>query len=258
MSIPVSQEAWSFEPIDDGVGIPRHRQIRDRLAAAIQRSVPPTDRWDGRGGRFPSDRELAERFGVSRPTVRQAMAGLVADGLLERIQGRGTFVRGPDRAERVTSSAFLEPWTAGRRGYRLSVDEVSRGPVDPRLAAWMGWPATADMVRVRRSRFIEERPAAVDYRFLPSELAAQLTAADVARASLSTYLRRQGVSLGPGQMEVGGRSASADEGRHLGVAEGDPVLVRRLRLRSSSGGLVLAGWSIYRMELTTLEFTVVM
>ncbi len=45
------------------------------------------------GSRLPSELESAERFGVSRGTVRQAMSVLVNEGLVKRIQGRGTFVR---------------------------------------------------------------------------------------------------------------------------------------------------------------------
>ena len=43
----------------------------------------------------PSERELVQQFGVARMTVRQALDALVAQGLLERVAGRGTFVPEP-------------------------------------------------------------------------------------------------------------------------------------------------------------------
>jgi GntR family transcriptional regulator len=57
------------------------------------------------GDPLPSERELSERFGVARMTVRQAVDGLVVEGILERVQGRGTFVAQPkfDLQMRLTS-----------------------------------------------------------------------------------------------------------------------------------------------------------
>ncbi|MBZ0293239.1 MAG: GntR family transcriptional regulator [Anaerolineae bacterium] len=45
------------------------------------------------GTRLPTELELAEKYSISRGTVRQAMTALVSEGLLDRVQGRGTFVR---------------------------------------------------------------------------------------------------------------------------------------------------------------------
>src|SRR5258708_40091945 len=67
--------------------IPLHVQIRNVLLARIQ---------DGRlkpGAQRPRERELGERFGVSLAPVRQALLDLAKEGYLQRVQGRGTFVR---------------------------------------------------------------------------------------------------------------------------------------------------------------------
>lgn len=67
----------------------KHVQVREYVRALVQKSVP--------GSPTPSERELVHRFGVARMTVRQAMDALVAEGLLERVPGRGTFVAQPRR-----------------------------------------------------------------------------------------------------------------------------------------------------------------
>jgi GntR family transcriptional repressor for pyruvate dehydrogenase complex len=58
--------------------------LRDDIADAVLAA----------GDRLPSERELAEQFGVSQPTVREAVRGLEAMGLVEARQGSGTFVKG--------------------------------------------------------------------------------------------------------------------------------------------------------------------
>src|SRR3712207_2800462 len=62
----------------------KHVQVREYVRGLVQGAEP--------GSAAPSERELVQRFGVARMTVRQALDALVAEGLLERVPGRGTFV----------------------------------------------------------------------------------------------------------------------------------------------------------------------
>lgn len=72
-----------------GPGLPVYRRISREIAARIQSGRYPT------GSRLPSEPRLAAEFGVSRGTLRQALASLRLDGYLDPVAGRGTFVRGP-------------------------------------------------------------------------------------------------------------------------------------------------------------------
>lgn len=80
--------------------LPMHRRISNAIATAIE------DGQYGPGGALPSEQRLASDFGVSRGTLRQALAALRADGYIEVVPGRGTFVRlttpkRPDTRRRV-------------------------------------------------------------------------------------------------------------------------------------------------------------
>jgi GntR family transcriptional regulator len=73
----------------------RPREAAYRALARELRADLLRNRYAG-GRQLPTEAELAERHGVSRQTVRRAFLDLVADGMVERIPGRGTFAREPD------------------------------------------------------------------------------------------------------------------------------------------------------------------
>jgi GntR family transcriptional regulator of arabinose operon len=79
----------------------KHLQVSDTIREWIQ---------DGRflpGDQLPTELELAERFQVSRHTVRQAISSLAASGLVSRVQGRGTFVAHPSAARPTSGPSKL-------------------------------------------------------------------------------------------------------------------------------------------------------
>jgi GntR family transcriptional regulator len=73
--------------LDAGSPLPLYHQLAEELLAQIHAGSY------GAGAKLPSEHELAERYGVGRPTVRQATDVLVQRGLLTRRRGSGTFVR---------------------------------------------------------------------------------------------------------------------------------------------------------------------
>lgn len=66
----------------------KRSQVRGILQQLIDDELSP-------GNAIPSERALVDRLGVSRVTVRQAIADLVDGGVLERVHGKGTYVTGP-------------------------------------------------------------------------------------------------------------------------------------------------------------------
>jgi GntR family transcriptional regulator len=73
---------------------PKYQRIADELRAAIRTGEHPA------GTRMPAETELVERYGVSLPTIRQALGVLRAEGVIESRQGIGTFVRDNRRLQR--------------------------------------------------------------------------------------------------------------------------------------------------------------
>ncbi|MFM9368806.1 GntR family transcriptional regulator [Streptomyces sp. Da 82-17] len=72
--------------------------------------------------RLPSEADLADRYKVSTLTLRHALAVLQGEGLVEKIHGKGNFVRRPLRKTMYVGGwGILDPWTAAEPALRVTV-----------------------------------------------------------------------------------------------------------------------------------------
>ena len=117
------------ELLGNGPGQRKYRLLHDALAALI-RELPA-------GSGMPTERELCERFGVSRGTVRQALDHLEAEQRILRHQGRGTFVAGPkmDHLLELTSHTAYFRARGMQPGSRLV--GVTRAPAGSEVAGML-------------------------------------------------------------------------------------------------------------------------
>ncbi|MFC8877722.1 GntR family transcriptional regulator [Streptomyces ardesiacus] len=98
----------------------RHHGIADDLRHQITAGcVKP-------GDRLPSEADLADRYGVSTVTLRRALALLQGEGLVEKIHGKGNFVRRPPRKVVYAGGwGILDPWTAAEAALRVTVHKAT-------------------------------------------------------------------------------------------------------------------------------------
>lgn len=144
--------------------------------------------------RFPTDRELREHYGVSRHTVRQAVARLTARGIIERERGRGSTVARPGLLHEpgTVYSLFRAVETAGatQTSDLLGIERCR----DAQAAERLGLDPATDLLRIARLRRVDGEPLALDTAWLPWEVGESLMEADFAHTALYDELRtRAGV-----------------------------------------------------------------
>jgi GntR family transcriptional regulator len=149
----------------DRSGPPAYVQIEDRLADAIAGGgLDP-------GARLPPERVLAERFGVSRMTLRQALDSLQHRGLLHRQRGRkgGTFVSEPKIERDLTTVAGLTQQLR-RQGHQAGARVLSArsGPSGQRTAEALGLTAGDEVHEVVRLRLSDGAPLALERSLFPA------------------------------------------------------------------------------------------
>ncbi|MGV9454740.1 GntR family transcriptional regulator [Streptomyces sp. NPDC003635] len=143
----------------------RHLDIADDLRQQITNGrLQP-------GERLPSETVLAERHAVSTVTLRQALAVLQGEGLLEKIHGKGNFVRRPPR--RITyvgSWGTLDPWTAAEPSLRVTVRSATvQAAAD--LSALLRVPSGSPLAEFSCLGLEGESPRGLARIYMPRDLA---------------------------------------------------------------------------------------
>ncbi|MDY3331927.1 MAG: GntR family transcriptional regulator [Pelistega sp.] len=144
--------------------LPRYEQVR---YAIQQRLIAQT--W-GIDEAIPNEQELADEYQVSVGTIRKAIDLLVADGLLVKQQGKGTFVRYPDFASSLIRF-FRHRDTSGQPlipvGIVHQVQEIPTG--DARINEALQRPSTAPLIYIERTRNLQQRIFVSEKIWLPKE-----------------------------------------------------------------------------------------
>jgi len=192
---------------------PKHLAIREELRQMVL--AVPVD------SPLPPERELAERWGVARMTVRQAIQALAGEGLVRTIHGHGT-LRAPDPiALRVRLRSFADAVRDHGMTPATRLLECVTDPDPPqRVVAFLG---ERHLVRIRRLRLGDDLPLALERTWLPEELVPDTSPAALS-GSLYAMLRDRGALPDSGDEAVRADLPDVDEARLLGVARTRPVL----------------------------------
>lgn len=148
--------------LDKQSPIPIYIQIEEQLKQQIQQGDFPV------GASIPSERELSERFAVSRMTVRQSITKLVNDGLLYREKGRGTFVASPKVEQPLNGlTSFTEDMES--RGMVPSSKLIGFDILEPEsdVAQELQLNEGDRVYFVERIRFADDKPMAIERTYLP-------------------------------------------------------------------------------------------
>ncbi|WP_309237262.1 GntR family transcriptional regulator [Actinomadura sp. BRA 177] len=205
------------------------------------------------GDALPSERRLAEELGVSRPTLRQAIDGLVAEGLLERRHGSGTYVAEPRIAVSLTMTSFTEDMI--RRGMKpggrvLSFRTETAGA---RIGRRLALSPEEEVFTIRRLRLADEASMAIETLYLPRALLPGLRRHDLEGRSFYDLLRGGGIVIASGTETIEPTVTTAEEAAELGVPVHTPAFLFERVTRDPDGRPLEYVRSVYRGDRYRLE-----
>lgn len=199
---------------------PLYLQLRDILVEEIE-----SGEWKP-NSRIPSENELSNTYGLSRMTTRSVLSDLVKEGLLYRVQGKGTFV-----AEKIVTTS---PYYMGVReqlekmGYEVETKVIEHGIVacPDSVAKKMGLEKGMSVYRIKRVRNIKGKPISLHISYVHSNYCEALDKADLEEEQLCVVLNKE-YGIKPKRVAETLESilASEREAEDLGVEKGHPLLL---------------------------------
>ncbi|MBG0832055.1 GntR family transcriptional regulator [Planomonospora sp. ID67723] len=236
--------------LDRSSPVPLYFQVAEQISEAIRRGdLPP-------GSRLDNEILLADRLGLSRPTVRQAIQYLVDKGLLVRKRGVGTQVVHGQVKRSVELTSLYDDLRRAGQDPATRVLALEAVPAEEEIAAILGVAPGAEVLRMERLRYAAGEPLALLHNWLPSGLIS-LTAENLRERGLYELLRSAGVRMRVANQRMGARAASATEARLLDERRGAPLLTMLRTTYDDQGRAVEHGSHVYRASHYSLEVTLI-
>jgi GntR family transcriptional regulator len=198
--------------------LPKYFQVEQQLRSRVS-SLPP-------GTLLPSEPELAKEYEVSRVTLRVAVDALALDGLVTRVQGRGTFVSqnrldipvGYRRDRRADQAGKAESLAHHRL---TGFDRIAAGA---ELGELFGIRAPERVLRVERITYIEDMPLGIGTLALPDKLAKGLKRSDFEQGRFFDTLVGRGIDIVRYRLVIESSVIGAALAQTLGLRAGLPAI----------------------------------
>lgn len=190
--------------------------IKQRIETGLHRVGDP----------IPTEAELCAEFQVSRITVRRALDALVNEGLVERRQGRGTFVC----KQKITQDlshilAFSETVREGGMRPSTIATSITLVPAPPFVAEALRCDPGEEVVQAERLRSADGKPVSLITSYVRQEVVPGLVEQGLLNESMyQTLEKRYGIHLGSADQIIGALAADERTARLLQVHRGYPLL----------------------------------
>jgi len=207
------------------LALPKFLQIANNIRDAILRGdLRP-------GDEVPSERALADEWGVSRPTATKALQALRAQGLVEARQGSGSYVRDRLKFHRRARDRYLRSRSDGHvyaQGEWAEIVSARVVKAPKHIAASLGVAAGARVVKRHRITRDEDGPVEVSTSWFTESVGEQapriLDKTRIREGTLAYVEAATGRRAKSARDQVGARLATAEEARELGIGETAAVL----------------------------------
>lgn len=215
--------------INEDNPIPLHLQVKGILKEEIV-----TGKYRSK---IPSERELMNRFGVSRTTIREAINHLVNEGLLIKQHGKGTFIRKQKPVQEWLHTLNSLTDTIERFGMKpgsklLAIKRVTNHHISKRLG-------TDHIYLIKRLRTADDIPIAIERHFVPVELGEKLKSYDLNKITIYHVMEQDlNIKMYEAEQVITCKEINKEDAEHLQIEDGTNVLFVDRIIRDVQGEII--------------------
>lgn len=234
---------------DRDSAMPLWARVANRLNELVETDRLPV------GTRIENEVTLAERLGISRPTLRRAMQELVNQGVLVRKPGSGTQVVSPSVRRPIELTSLYDDLAKSGRSPHTEVLAFDTVPASDTIAQTLRIPARSEVTTIQRLRYANGEPLALLHNTIPVDVA-RLSRSDLQKGGLYALLRQVGAQPRTANEVIGARVATAEEAHVLGIKRGAAVLTMSRSAWGADGRGIEYGSHLYRADRYAFEQSV--
>ncbi|TCP29579.1 GntR family transcriptional regulator [Scopulibacillus darangshiensis] len=219
---------------------PLHIQLKNYLKREIMGGIYKH--------KIPSERELMDRYSVSRTTVRAAISDLVHEGILEKRHGKGTFV----------SNVPVHDWLGSFTSFTETIKNMKMQPGTRLL--FNGIESSSKKIKniletekyymIERLRFADDIPIAIEKHYYPLEIGKELEKYDLNSAVLYDLLESAlGVNLWKADQMITAGKPEIQDAEHLMISKDSSVLMSDRIITTPKGDTVEFLKSVFRSDM---------
>lgn len=200
---------------------PVYQQLNDRLRSALASEYAC-------GDRFLTEREIAERFKVSRATANKALASLVSEGVLEFRRGIGTFVRRDviDYDVQSLVSFTEKARAAGKKPETqlIKFGEITAAATGLEVQAALGVSDNEQLWEMGRVRLADGKPVILEHRYVVQRFCPKLTKSQAEGSLYRVWTKTYGLNIAGADEVIRAVLLTTVEARQLQVSARTPAL----------------------------------
>ncbi|MDR1712214.1 MAG: GntR family transcriptional regulator [Propionibacteriaceae bacterium] len=231
--------------IDKSSPIPLYHQLATGIEAAIRSGAQPV------GSYLTNEIDLARHYGLSRPTVRQAIGELVNAGLVTRQRGVGTRVVNPSIVRPVALTSLFDDLQKAGAEPTTQVLKLQLVKTPPELRESF---ATSRVWELERLRSTADGPLALMHNWVAGDK--EFTADALESEGLYALLRAQGAGFDQAVQRIGAENATKATATRLGCRSGAALLTMQRMTYELSGALLEIGDHKYRADRYSFESSI--
>lgn len=201
---------------------PLYQQLYEILMGEVESGKWEVDQ------KIPSENELSNMYGLSRMTVRSVITDMVKEGLLYRVQGKGTFVSKKIEATTLQYVGIREQLE--QMGYEVSTKVIECEEVNctAKVAQYLGIEVGAPVFKIKRVRYIKDGPISIHDSYINTKYSKFLNPELLEKEQLCVLLNKDfGLQRKKVSETLESVAAMEDEAQILGIAVGDPLVLLR-------------------------------